>query len=79
MGPRIGGVPTTVGGQHSGFRKFLVVRRHRGNELLLGHLAGLRILAGLDDNHESHLLCLLLVWFRGWVSSGHSRVNPRLP
>src|SRR5262245_23671547 len=34
--------------------ELLVERRHLGDESLLGHDAGLRVLAGLDDDHEPH-------------------------
>lgn len=42
------------------FRQFLLVCRHGGKELLLRFLARLRVFRGLDRNHESHWLCLVL-------------------
>ena len=42
-------------GQHdAGLHELLVVLAHRGQQLLVGHHAGLGVLVRLHDHHESH-------------------------
>ena len=40
--------------EHPRLRQLLVVGRHVGEQLVLGHDARLGFLRGLDDDHESH-------------------------
>src|SRR2546428_1509675 len=39
---------------HAGFHQLFVVLAHLGQDLLVREDARLRVLVGLDDNHESH-------------------------
>src|SRR5437879_155864 len=48
---------------HAGLHQLLVELPHRGEELLVGHHPGFRILAGFDYDHESHRVLR-------WVGSG---------
>src|SRR5438046_4627249 len=41
---------------HAGLHQLLVELPHRGEELLVGHHPGFRILAGFDRDHESHVV-----------------------
>src|SRR6266540_3312066 len=50
---------------HAGLHQLLVELPHRGEELLVGHHPGLRILTGFDYDHESHRVLR-------WVGSGAS-------
>src|SRR5438552_7660572 len=50
---------------HAGLHQLLVELPHRGEELLVGHHAGFRVLAGFDYDHESHRVLR-------WVGSGVS-------
>src|SRR5262249_21776800 len=53
--PALGGRPQAARiEQHAGFHQLLVIVRHGGEQLLRRPDAGLGVLGGFDDNHETH-------------------------